>query len=242
MEQNIFAKRILKIEDLETKSSNYDLTVEDNHNFFANGVLVHNCQSNPDGYLNAIKGKPYYITVKLDGTSASFMLVKNNSGDIEFHACSRNYSLKYKEDNTIWQIAEKYEIERRLKEYYIATGEMLAIQGEVVGPGIQANRLNLSEHKLYIFNIIDVETRQKVNHNRAWNMFTNIPYVPILEEGASFPYETLEEMLELAEGKYKDHIEEAVAKQEREGIVVRSKDQSVSFKVINNKFLLKGGD
>ena len=66
--------------------------------------------------------------------------------------------------------------------------------------------------------------------------------VPVLEYKDSFNYSTLEELLSLSEGKYKEHISTAIAKQEREGIVVRSQDQEISFKVINNKFLLNGGD
>lgn len=34
---------MLKIEYLEKEIPVYDITVEDNHNFFANGILVHNC-------------------------------------------------------------------------------------------------------------------------------------------------------------------------------------------------------
>lgn len=202
-------------------------------------------QSNPESYLSSINGKSYYITIKLDGTSASYMLCKQDDGpDIQFHACSRNYSLRYKEDNTIWQIAEKYDIERKLKDYLVHTEQMLAIQGEVVGPGIQANKLNLSEHKFYVFNVIDVETKQRKSYDycRSFCAANGLDFVPVMEEGEEFSYQTLDEMLKLSEGKYKEHIPEAVAKQEREGIVVRSKDQSISFKVINNKFLLKGGD
>jgi RNA ligase (TIGR02306 family) len=202
-------------------------------------------QSSPEGFIAGVTGKPYYITIKLDGTSASYMLAKNDDGEIEFHACSRNYSLKYKEDNTIWQIAKKYNIEKKLKDYYLSTGVMYAIQGEICGPGIQKNRLNLSEHELFIFNIIDVETGEKMDYYSMLGFvydYLEIPMVPVLENGKSFAYKTLDELLDLAKGKYKDHISSAVAKQDREGIVVRAKDQSVSFKVINNDFLLKGGD
>ena len=34
----------LKIRKLQKKEAVYDITVKDNHNFFANGVVVHNCQ------------------------------------------------------------------------------------------------------------------------------------------------------------------------------------------------------
>ena len=198
-------------------------------------------QSNPEGYIEAIKNKPYYITVKLDGTSASFILVKNDNDEIEFHVCSRNYSIKYKEDNTLWNIAKKYDIENKLRDHFLATGKMYAIQGEVCGPGIQKNRLNLSEHELFVFNVIDVETGEKIHFKEMYE-FPGLQFVPCELHGESFPYDTLDELLNLAKGKYKQHFNSAVAKQDREGIVIRTKDQSISFKVINNDFLLKGGD
>ena len=35
---------MIKIEYIDEQEDVYDITVEDNHNFFANGILVHNCQ------------------------------------------------------------------------------------------------------------------------------------------------------------------------------------------------------
>ena len=34
---------MLKIERLTKKEKVYDVTVENSHNFYANGILVHNC-------------------------------------------------------------------------------------------------------------------------------------------------------------------------------------------------------
>lgn len=47
---------MLKITYLEHKEDVYDITVEDNHNFFANNILVHNCQeiNLPSSPLNRI--------------------------------------------------------------------------------------------------------------------------------------------------------------------------------------------
>lgn len=192
-------------------------------------------QSAPDAYLQAMRNKPYYITVKLDGTSATYLLDDEN----EYHVCSRNHSLRQKEGNLYWEMNKKYGIEKLLKYWFLSTGERYGIQGEIVGPGIQKNPLNLSENKLFVFNIIDMDCNEKVSYEAMLNMFQDIPKVPVLEEGESFPYTTMEELLELARGKYKEHFPEAVAKQDREGIVIRSKDQSVSVKAINNDYLLK---
>jgi len=198
-------------------------------------------QNSPEKFISELSGKPYYITIKLDGTSASFILTKVDD-ELQFHVCSRNYSIKYYEDNTLWQIAKKENIEQILKDHYFETGELLSIQGEVCGPGIQKNLLNLPEHRLFVFNIVNTETNQKLSFDRMLEFSSKLMLVPVLEYKDSFNYSTLEELLSLSEGKYKEHISTAIAKQEREGIVVRSQDQEISFKVINNKFLLNGGD
>lgn len=44
MMQHIEELEILEITEIESDSLLYDITVEDNHNFFANGCLVHNCE------------------------------------------------------------------------------------------------------------------------------------------------------------------------------------------------------
>ena len=57
--------------------------------------------------------------------------------------------------------------------------------------------------------------------------------VPILDMGFTLP-DTIEELIEMADGK-------SVLNKDkwREGIVIRSHDNEISFKVISNKFLLK---
>lgn len=42
--------KIKKITKIPSESKKYDLTVKDNHNFFANGILVHNCSIYQDHY------------------------------------------------------------------------------------------------------------------------------------------------------------------------------------------------
>ena len=61
-------------------------------------------------------------------------------------------------------------------------------------------------------------------------------FVPILETGDSFNY-TAEELFEKADGKYRTYFPNAKKGQKQEGIVVRSLDGTISFKVINNKYL-----
>jgi hypothetical protein len=59
---------MLKIEYLDELHDVYDITVEDNHNFYADGILVHNCQeiTLPTTPLNDIRdGSPVVKTMKM---------------------------------------------------------------------------------------------------------------------------------------------------------------------------------
>jgi RNA ligase (TIGR02306 family) len=100
--------------------------------------------------LEELKEADYIeATDKEDGTSATY--VKELDGT--FRVCSRNRELKDTESNVHWQMARKYDIQNVLKAGY-------AIQGEIVGPGIQGNPAGYSEVDLYIFNVIDLTTRR----------------------------------------------------------------------------------
>lgn len=60
-------------------------------------------------------------------------------------------------------------------------------------------------------------------------------HVPILDENFEMK-DSLPLMLEYADGK------SVLADTIREGVVIRSHDQTLSFKVVSNKFLLQGGE
>jgi len=183
--------------------------------------------------LGALHGKPYYLSLKLDGTSCSFIIDPSNK---EFHVCGRNYSYKNKPNHSFWTINERYQVEERLR----SIGENLALQGECVGPGIQQNKLGLPNIDYYIFNVVDTSTRKRLSLEDSLSVVKELKmnFVPILEKGDSFKY-NMEQLLEKAKGKYREHFENAKQHQEREGIVIRSLCGSVSFKAINNEFLLQ---
>jgi RNA ligase (TIGR02306 family) len=192
-------------------------------------------QSAP-GVLDEIRGRPYAVTVKLDGTSATYCI---HRGDGTFHACGRNQSIA-EGDNLYWQIARKYRLEEVLKE-----SPDYAIQGEVVGPGIQKNPLGLKEKDFAAFNVYDIANARYLDHDeaRAFLAARGVPAVPVLETGAAFAYDQ-EALLTLAEGKYDG------TGNEREGIVIRPLTEAfsptlggrLSFKAISNRFLLKEKD
>lgn len=189
-------------------------------------------QSVPE-VLNELRGLPYVATMKYDGTSSTFVIDPRSD---EFHACGRNLSLADGE-NFYWRAARKYDLEAILRRF-----PNFAIQGELCGPSIQKNRLNLKEISLFVFNVYDFQNARYLSHDEArqWIVDNGLTPVEIVESGESFAH-TQESLLALAEGKYPG------TSNEREGIVIRPRDETfsptldghLSFKAISNRFLLK---
>lgn len=184
-------------------------------------------------FLECLSGQPYYISLKLDGTSCTFIV---DPRDGEYHVCGRNYSYKRSEGHSFWQVSDMYSVEEGLR----AHEGRYALQGEIVGPGIQKNRMGLKSVDFYAFNVVDVPSGRKLHVDEALGVAERmgVKFVPILERGDSFRH-SQGELLEMARGKYRDHFPDAKASEDREGIVVRSLCCRLSFKAINNDFLLK---
>jgi len=171
------------------------------------------------------KGKSFYATEKLDGSSATFYLK-----DGEFGVCSRRLELKEDPKNTFWKVARGLLIEEKLRKL----NRNLALQGELVGEGIQKNPYKISGHTVYVFNVFDIDKFEKLPIQESEKIIKdlNLHFVPIVMDKFELP-ENVDQMLKLAEGKSKLN-----PNIEREGVVVRSFDNSISFKAISNKFLI----
>lgn len=191
--------------------------------------------------LAALQGRPYYISVKCDGASMTVAM-----HDSRVKVASRNYRLTDTPDSAYWRAARG---SNGLIDM-IVDQPWLAVQGELVGPGIQNNRLGLSEHYFVVFDIFDRHIEYgppgdchegnrylSLDEIRALQDDWGFHTVGIVETGDSFAY-TQDELLALAEGKYPNTTNE------REGIVIRNNDAGdrVSFKAISNRYLLKGGE
>lgn len=170
----------------------------------------------------------FYVTEKLDGSSATFY-----HRDGEFGICSRNLELERNEDNTFWKVAKELKIEEKLKEL----GRNISIQGELIGEGIQKNRYKIKGHTVRFFNVFDIDKFEKVSYDdfvKTIGEDLELQTVPItVVPGFKLP-ETIDDLLKMAEAKSIMND-----KAEREGVVIRSRDNKISFKAISNKFLLK---
>jgi RNA ligase (TIGR02306 family) len=169
----------------------------------------------------------FYVTEKLDGSSATFYVK-----DGEFGVCSRNLELLETEGNTFWKVARELGLENKMK----SLGKNISLQGELIGEGIQGNSYKLKGQTIRFFTGYDIDKRERIGfiHFTVMIMDMGLEYVPVVnpEFGFLLP-DTIEEMLQYAEGKSALNPDT-----EREGVVVRSLDGSISFKAISNKFLL----
>lgn len=172
-------------------------------------------------YLSS--GKQFYATEKLDGSSATFYLK-----DGEFGVCSRNLELKESLKNIFCKIARTLEIEKKLKTLPFNA----CLQGELIGEGIQGNPYKIKGQDVRFFNLFNIDTYETLGIEDliAFCQRAALLTAPLLE--ITLP-KTIDELLILAEGKSVLNKET-----EREGLVIRSNDSKISFKVISNKFLL----
>jgi RNA ligase (TIGR02306 family) len=186
-------------------------------------------QNIPDEYKTYTESNDdFYFTEKLDGSSATFYI---NNG--EFGVCSRNLELLETEGNTFWKVARQLDLENKMK----AQNKNFAIQGELIGEGIQGNPYNIKGHTVMFFTAFDIDMRKRFNYAEfamfmARNQLEVAPLLSIMA-GIDLP-KTIEELLKFAENK--SCLNE---KTEREGVVIRTYDNLISFKAISNKFLLK---
>lgn len=167
----------------------------------------------------------YEITIKLDGSSFTAY-----HRDGEVGVCSRNLELKESESNAFWRVARKYGVLDLL-----AQEGNYAIQGELIGPGIQGNQEKLDDIDMYVFDVFDINTQSYLNALDRYALVDKLKlkHVPILGYNGQAP-EDLQAALKYAEGT---SLNPAV---NREGVVFKStRNPSLSFKAISNSWLLK---
>jgi len=182
--------------------------------------------------INEYRNEKFYVTEKLDGSS--FTAYKHNG---EFGICSRNLELLETDGNTLWEIAKKYNLKEKLPDDY-------AIQGEIVGEGIQKNPLKLKGQDLFVFNVYDINETRYLDFEKfiTFCKELNLKTVPIVNTNYSLNGE-VNVLLEHAEGNSLINLNV-----KREGLVFRPLQETIvmineyptrfSFKAVSNQYLL----
>jgi len=168
-------------------------------------------------------GLKFEVTEKLEGSSMTCYKIEG-----EFGVCSRNMDLKRDENNSFWKVAIEQDIENKM-----AFSDNFAIQGELIGPGVQGNIYNLSKLEFHVYDIYDIKEGVYMNPADRRDIIgrMGLQHVPVLIENMML-LETMDEILSAAEDK------SVLANTEREGIVFKQVDGGMTFKAISNKYLL----
>ncbi|MDR3352027.1 MAG: RNA ligase (ATP) [Zoogloeaceae bacterium] len=182
--------------------------------------------------------RPYEVTEKLDGMSCTLYL----DSEEKFRVCSRNITLDADKSSALWNLALRLEIEDRMRN---AECFGLALQGEVIGPGIQGNRYQRSELEFHLFDIYDTNQERYLfaQERKNFAALLGLQHVPILGvfDGTEVPgsHEEItgvEQLIQSADGKTLLCASGGI----REGLVFKAlHGEHFSFKAISNKFLLK---
>jgi RNA ligase (TIGR02306 family) len=175
------------------------------------------------------------VTLKVDGSSMTVIHF-----DEQFRVCSRNWELKINQENEKNSMITTYknlesEFTKLVSNLKTKFGHSdWAFQGELFGPGIQGNKENMKELQFALFDIYDIKNKLYLNAiDRRMVVFeSGITHIPVLRTAGKTP-ETIQAALDFADGP-------SINNSIREGLVFKNlNDTSISFKVINNKFLLK---
>ena len=212
-------------------------------------------------YFNTLTNEEFEETLKLDGSSLTAYKIKQTPTLWErvksifgvkykpyhFGVCSRNLELKPTDNNRLvfdnqgkesiydqsdfWTAAYKYNLEDKLPIGY-------AVQGELIGPKIQANQEKVSELEFYCFDVFDIYAGEYLlpATRREFCALHNIPHVPVISIDAKPLQLGLDGLLKRVEGESmnKGTISE--------GRVYKHNTKKISFKAISNKYLLTKKD
>ena len=136
--------KIKSIKKIKAPSLRYELEIADNHNFFCNNILKHNCKMEGQSFtvVPTFKGK------KLTGA----------------YVCSRNNAYTVEDKSLFWDMMRRYDIVKKMKEIWKNEHKAFILQGEQVGPSIQDNIYDFKQNHWYLFEVKDYETLKQLSY------------------------------------------------------------------------------
>lgn len=155
---------------------------------------------------------------KLDGTSSTYFNYDGRLG-----CCCKEWELKTDCDNIYTMILKKYKMAD-----IIPYG--IAIQGEIVGPGIQSNRQGFKDKEFRLFRVFDIKEQMYIDYHKE-KLFPTLQRVPWVCQINTTHFTDIAEYLKLATDLEK----------KQEGLVFYKYSPELpygknSFKVLNNNY------
>lgn len=209
--------------------------------------------------LEKYKDLDVYATIKHEGQSVTALFQPKRSllGKKKelgiFTMCSRNNSytklVGNNEAGKFGEFANRLKLKEALEKYYKEHHISLAIQGERCGPAIQKNIYQLSNTTLFIYTIKDLTHNRLLSYDEMMEVYEElfkdndwVKMVLLRKREFKLGDYTIDDYIKLAKNYYALPFTEnrlLLTKKElsrkdkklHEGIVVRSLDQKVSFKV-----------
>jgi RNA ligase (TIGR02306 family) len=198
------------------------------------------CQNLRKDIFETYKDETYEVTLKLDGSSTTIYNMYDDYG-----VCSRNIDLKETEGNSFWKVARDQNIIEPLRELCKEKHCDYALQGELIGEGIQGNPEKLKGQRFYLFDIYSMSEKRYMTPLERYAVLdqlkmlgADIEHVPIIEPclDLTVKFSTVDDLLNFAEGQSLNPTNN------REGLVFKSFKSDFTFKAIANSYLLKHKD
>lgn len=185
---------------------------------------------NMPSVLETHRGKRFILSYKLNGSSITIIHQRTIWGP-RYRICSRNFELLGRNNDwyRVFQ-ATRFDLEVKKLVKYFKTNNII-VQGEAVGK-FNGNYHRLPVEKIMLFNI-QVDGR-RLDQETFINICTrfSIPHCALYKR--LILNHTMEEVLEVS------NIPDILCPQiPAEGLVWRCPEDNLSFKVINNQFLLE---
>jgi RNA ligase (TIGR02306 family) len=189
------------------------------------------------GVLDRHRGKLFYATEKLDGSSCTIYYRDGHIG-----VCGRNFEFKETTDNAYRKAA----ISTGAIDLLTKLKRNVALQGELLGPGVNGSRkYGLREPTIRYFNVYDIDKARHMGLLDARALAGVLPWVFVLPGWITLDH-TVDQLIELSKrdnSLFKDKDGKAL---KNEGLVFRPCEESydeelgrLSFKAINPEYLLK---
>lgn len=168
------------------------------------------------------------VTEKLDGSSMTVYVRDEDAG-----VCSRNMELKLEDNNSFCTVTRRDQIIERMREHGLNN---VAIQGELIGEGIQGNKYNIKGQEFWVYDVYSIAESRYFTpvERRAVVEQLGLRHVPVVATSAMLIEQSMDTILADAEGKSVLN-----PKSEREGIVFKCNEFDVSFKAISNRWLIR---